>query len=349
VLIVGAGALGLTCAHHLQLAGAEISFLVRPHRLEDLSRPQQLYCYNDHSLKTLEGYSVLTEAELSRGQQFDFVLLTLDGATCRSEQGSATLSALGQALADSDAGLVVSAVGIGLYEFIQARTGLSREQILPGTMRMFAYQVDQADMPLPPPTDIALHNSADVAYLSFPDRVGFFISARPKKLSRAFSSLWDACGMLTCKRMPDKIYTIFSNSFFPFTTACEVNGWQGTDALIADGELWHLCCEAQREIMRLRQHGLTGKLFALLMSDARLEKMMRDMAREGSPIGFTAFNRFHHGGKVLEQDIQIMENCAAVGQQNGQAMSAVNTLLSRWREGRQRAQHSQQEQAGTVS
>lgn len=332
VLIVGAGALGLTCAYHLQLAGAHITFMVRPHRLQSLSRPQKLYCYNDHSLKTLDDYRVITEAELSREQHFDFVLLTLDGATCRSEEGTATLTVLGRALADTGARLIISGVGIGLYEHIQATTGFSGEQLLPGTMRMFAYQVDQADMPLPPPVDVSLHDSADIAYLFFPSRIAFTVSSKPRQASKAFTQLWDACGILSCKRLPDRIYTMFTNTFFPFTTASEISGWQGTEALIADRELWHLCCEAQREIMRLGQHGLTGKLFAMLMTDARLEKMMRDMDREGSPLGFTAFNRFHHGGKVLEQDIQIMENCARIGEAEGRAMTAVKSLLARWRE-----------------
>ena len=42
VLIVGAGATGLVAGYHLQLAGAEITFLVRPKRLLALSQPQIL-------------------------------------------------------------------------------------------------------------------------------------------------------------------------------------------------------------------------------------------------------------------------------------------------------------------
>jgi len=90
-------------------------------------------------------------------------------------------------------------------------------------------------------------------------------------------------------------------------------------------------------IMSLKQHSLAGKLFSKLMSDARLEKMMRDMDRDGSPVGFTAFNRFHHGGKVQEQNIQIMENYAATGAKEGRDMTAVNELLVRWYKSRQQS------------
>jgi hypothetical protein len=67
------------------------------------------------------------------------------------------------------------------------------------------------------------------------------------------------------------------------------------------------------------------------VTDSLLEKMMRDSDRNASAMGFTAFNRFHHGGKVLEQDIQILENCMALGESEGRSMDATKTLLDRWR------------------
>lgn len=332
VLIVGAGALGLTTGYHLQLAGAEISFLVRPHRVEALSRPQRLYSYGDHDLKTLESYQLFTSTGDLRGQHFDFVLLTLDGATCRSDQGVATLTELGQALADTGTSLVINGVGIGLYEHIKTTTGFAGANLLEGTMKMFAYQVDAEGTPRPPAGDLDLHNSADIAYLNFADGVGFFVTSRPKQAARAFCALYNKSGVATCKRMPRSVYAMSSNMFFAFTVASELNGWKGTDALIAERDLWHLCCASQREIMGLRSHGLVGKLASSLLSDARLEKTMRDSDRNASAMGFTQFNRFHHGGKVLEQDIQILENCAAMGEREGRSMSATKSLLDRWRE-----------------
>ncbi|MFE1841200.1 2-dehydropantoate 2-reductase N-terminal domain-containing protein [Streptomyces sviceus] len=43
VLLVGAGAMGVITGYQLQLACAEVTFLVRPARVEKLSRPQTLY------------------------------------------------------------------------------------------------------------------------------------------------------------------------------------------------------------------------------------------------------------------------------------------------------------------
>ena len=334
VLIVGAGALGLTCGYHLQLAGADITFLVRPHRLESLSRPQRLYCYNDHTAKVFKDYRVIAATEELQGQRYDFVMLTLDGATCRSDQGTATITALGNAVRDYDTTMIICGVGVGLYEHVRNTSGFSASRLLEGTMKMLAYQVDGAKMPLPSPTDIELHNASDIAYISFPNGVAFYVSSAPKQQSTAFAGIWGKSDLIRCKRMPTKLFRVFSNTFFPFTVACELDGWRGTDALIKNEELWQLCCNAQREVMRLKHNGLTGKAFALLMSNSKLEKSMRDLERDASPMGFTAFNKFHHGGKVLEQNIQIMENCANIGEQDGRKMTALNTLLSRWHESR---------------
>ncbi|MET9462926.1 2-dehydropantoate 2-reductase N-terminal domain-containing protein [Streptomyces canus] len=42
-MLVGAGAMGVITGYQLQLACAEVTFLVRPARVEKLSRPQTLY------------------------------------------------------------------------------------------------------------------------------------------------------------------------------------------------------------------------------------------------------------------------------------------------------------------
>ncbi|TGD71909.1 ketopantoate reductase [Mangrovimicrobium sediminis] len=331
VLIVGAGALGLTTGYFLRRSGAELSFLVRPHRVEALTRPQTLYSYDEQTLKTLDGYEVFTDAAELRGDQFDFVLLTLDGATCRSAQGTETLRALGAALAVGKATLLICAVGTGLYQHVQKTTGLPASRLLEGTMKIFAYQVGQEGAPQPGADQAQLHDSADIAYINFPDRVGFFVTSKPAAPAKAFIELFSGSGEATCKSLPTGIYRISTNTFAPFTVSCELAGWPDMDTLVADRELWRLCCQAQREIMRLKQHGLQGKLMALFMSDKRMEKLMRDSERDAAPMGFAAFNRFHHGGKVLEQNVQILENCLSLGVEGGQKMDATRALVERWR------------------
>jgi len=332
VLIVGAGALGLTCAYHLQLAGASVSFLVRAPRAEALSRPQRLYCYNDHDLKTLDGYAVARSVEELRDEPFDFVLVTLDGAGCRTEAGIATLQALGQWLGGNAARLLICGVGLGLYEHVCRVTGLGPDRVLEGTMTMLAYAVGSAGAPRPAQQDTALHDSADLAYFRFPEGNGFVLSSRPVRGAKAFAALFDCSGVVRCILMPRRVYRMTTNLFFPFAVACALDGWRGTAALIANEELWALCCASQREIMRLAEHGFAGKLAALLVNDTRMAKQLLDREEAASPIGFTAFNRYHHGGKLIGQAIQVLEDCVAAGRAKGRAMPATGALLERWKQ-----------------
>ncbi|MYM63022.1 ketopantoate reductase family protein [Pseudomaricurvus sp. HS19] len=331
ILVVGAGALGITTAYHLQLAGADIGFLVRPNREQALSRPQKLYCFNDHSVQTLDGYQVFTDVSQLKGSYFDFVMVTLDGATCRTEEGSTLLKALGKAMANTHSVLLICSVGIGLYDHVRQATGLPAGQILEGTMSMFAYQVDRWTAPLKPTTNTGLHNSADIAYLNHNPGRSFMVTAKPARPAKVFTELFNGCGVARCSTMPVKLYRAFTSAYFCYTTACELTDWRGTDAVINDPELWPLVGRAQREILRLKQHGLAGKLMSWLMTDERLAKTTRQTDTDGEPIGTLAFNHFHHGGKVQAQDIGTVIACADIGEAQGQDMSATRELVNRWR------------------
>ncbi|MFV8816216.1 ketopantoate reductase family protein [Haliea sp. E17] len=330
VLIVGAGALGLTTGYHLQRAGADITFLVRPHRLAALARPQRLYSYDEQHCNLLENFEVVGDPEQLRGTDYDFILLTLDGATCFSEQGTMTLSILGEIFRGGRAVLIINGVGLGLYDHIRRTTGLPEARLLEGTMKMFAYMVGAANAPQPAPQDRAEHDGADVAYINFPDHVGFFVTTAPKAPARAFAELFSASGVATCKTIPTRLYRMSTNIFSAFTIASELNGWAGTESLVADPQLWPLCCESQREMLRLRRNGFMGRLMAWLMSDKRIADTMRKSDREAAPMGLTEFNRCHHGGKVVAQNVGILERCLAEGESAGQQMPATRELVQRW-------------------
>ncbi|MEJ8305434.1 hypothetical protein [Saccharibacillus sacchari] len=47
------------------------------------------------------------------------------------------------------------------------------------------------------------------------------------------------------------------------------------------------------------------------------------------PLDLQAFNRFHHGGKVREQDIQSLRESLADGLRAGRRMTALKKLLER--------------------
>lgn len=85
--IVGAGSVGVNTAYDLTRAGARVSFLVRPHHQERLSRPQTVYSYDNHSLDRVAGYEAITDPAALSEQPFDFLVVTLDNASLHAEAG----------------------------------------------------------------------------------------------------------------------------------------------------------------------------------------------------------------------------------------------------------------------
>ncbi|KAK2694495.1 hypothetical protein Focb16_v003954 [Fusarium oxysporum f. sp. cubense] len=61
VLIVGAGSMGLVTGYHLSLAGAEVTYLVRPKRAGELEQPQFLYWLDKQELHEFKSYSHFTD------------------------------------------------------------------------------------------------------------------------------------------------------------------------------------------------------------------------------------------------------------------------------------------------
>ena len=329
ILIVGAGALGLTCAHYLQLGGSKISFLVRPHRLASLGSEQRLYCYNDASIKTLSNFNVISEPEEVEGARYDFVMMTPDGAVCRSPDGVATLQILGKKMRGTESVLIINGVGLGLYEHILQTTGLPKSQVMQGSMAMLSYQVGAEHAPQPPEDSKAQHDSADYAYSQVPGKPGFMMAKSPKQATARFTEVFERCGIANCRAMPDKLYQAFTSAFATNIAALSLDGWRGAVALSQNRELWPLACAAQREIITLRQHGLLAKVMAKLMSDKKLADMAIGMEEDALPLDYNAFNRCHHGSKVWGQNRQILENCLNARLANGQSAPALQTLLSK--------------------
>jgi Ketopantoate reductase PanE/ApbA len=331
VLIVGAGALGMVTGYHLSLAGASVVFLVRPARLAAVQAPQMLYCYDDGQLKEYKNYrAIATVAEVA-AQRFDYVLVTFDGATCRSAEGSQLLRELADAIRPMTAQMIICGVGVGLREHYLQTTKLAEERLMEGTLGSLSHQVAGANLPIHPPTDRDKLARATMAYHHFPNKVGFNIAARPAKAAREFAALYNRCGISRCGVLKVTLNNIMGNAFFPLTAVSEMAGWPQADALAANKPLWSLCVNAQKEIIGLPQHGLTGKLVRLLVSEKMLYKLVSKLEKESLPLDFHAFNRFHHGAKVQAQDIQVMENCVKSGESQGQPMSALKELLEKYR------------------
>jgi hypothetical protein len=95
-------------------------------------------------------------------------------------------------------------------------------------------------------------------------------------------------------------------------------------------DLMRLGSGATREMIRLPQHGWRGSLSAPVVRKPTLAWLLKKLENASLPLDFHAFNRFHHGGKVRDQDLQVMQNCLATGLARGHKMSALGELVARY-------------------
>lgn len=328
ILIVGAGAQGVVTGFHLSVAGASITFLVREGRRLALQSTQHLYCYDDASLKTFGGYVVVTNLTELVGREFDYVLVTLDGPSCRSVEGIRLLTGIGDLFRNRQT--IIIAGGVGVHDHFVKTTRLPEARILEGTLGCLAYQTDRVTLPLHPPTDPGELAKASIAYHHFSNRAGFMLSARPRTEAEKFAALHSKSGVSKGIVMSPTLFDIMSTAFFPMTAMCDLGGWPDAQTMSENTSLMMLGSAAMREVISLPKNGWLGRLASLFLRKATLATLLKKMERDSLPLDFHAFNRFHHGGKVREQDIQAMKHSISVGAAAGRRMTRLRELVGRY-------------------
>jgi hypothetical protein len=322
ILIVGAGAMGIMSGYHLQLAGAEVTFLVRPRHVEKLARPQVLYSYDDGSLKLFSGYRVLTDVTGADDRAYDYVIVTLDGASSRSTEGTALLNDLGNTVRDTAAVVIIGGIGLGLRQHCLDVLGVSEDRVISGWLSLLAYQVASADLPIHPPTDPRVLAQADIAYRTM-TAGSFTVEDRFPAVAARFKALYDACAVSHCDVVDHEQFPVQVATVFPIVAASELMGWPPAAQLTDDEDTWGLVVGAVSEVTSIHGDSLTEPT-----SSESLTQMLAISEEEALPLDWNAFNAFHHGGKVAQQDLELLQDYPAAGQRQGKPMVALKQLIA---------------------
>ena len=327
VLIVGAGAMGLISGHVLALAGAEVTFLVRPHRAEALKRPQILYCYNDNQLKTLKDYRYITDPSKIADTDFEYILVTLDGTALSNEVGQALVKTIGETIRGKQTKVVLASVMLDVRSWFLNTSGLNADQVTAGGFVIHAYQTKMVTLPLHPPADATLLAQADLAYA---DSLGpgIMVDDSAPAVAKGFAGLWNASGVSTCAVLPVEEGIPSFLPFFAVFAASELMDWPRF-AGISKGDYWSKATAAVKEIYGLGVCGVSGQQKAAGTTEAVLEMTFAGMEKALLPLDMQAFNRFHHGGKVNHQDRALLRGCLAMGAAEGKDMPALRDLVDR--------------------
>jgi len=328
VLIIGAGSMGLVTGYHLGLAGAEVTFLVRPHRRSDLERTQTLYCYDDGLLKEYSGYSLLTDPAEILGKPYDFIVVTLDGTALQNDVGTRLVETLGAAARNTNAKIILGSVGLDLLPWFLRVSGLPGEKVTNGVLAIIAYSPQAVQLPLHAPTNPELLAQADLAYIHR-NEFGFGVDDSAPDAAHEFAKLYDACGISTCFIKPATQFSADIAPMFAIFAGMELMGWPALARVREDAELWGLTVNAVREIQGLGIHGEAGQRTQAQTTEEGLAASLAAWENDMLPLDLQGFNRYHHGGKVSVQDLQILLDCIASGQAEGKDMAAVQAVIDR--------------------
>lgn len=328
VLIVGAGSIGMIFGYHLSLAKADVTYLVRPGRVERLSRAQTLYCYDDNSLKQFDNYSVISDhAGIAEGK-FDYILLTLDGASLQSEDGIKLTKAIGSAVKGSDTKVIQGGMFVDSQQWFQSVSGLRDDQVTNGYFAILAYSPSAVTLPLHGNTDPDLLAQADLAYSDRMD-AGLFIADSAPAIAEGFLGLYNASGVSKATVVPAADFAMYANAMFALFGGCELLGWPKFSDIDPSNEAWQLAVAAMKEIQTLSIHGEAGRKAAQALTEAGALADQAATEKLMWPLDLQEFNRFHHGGKVNKQDREILAASLAAGRAESKDMPALSELLLR--------------------
>ena len=324
ILIVGCGAVGLTQGYLLSF-GADITYLVRRGRTPAFQPPKKLYDYKENVLRVFENYRVIESTNEVLGERFYCVFDTLDGHIAHSENGTATLRAVGELIRGHPTTFVVyDAIGLDMEDHYASTMGISKERFtLAGSI--LAHQPTKM-IPLPASADANLADQADILYSYIRGNYGLIVFNLRPKLTKALKVVYNKHEKLRIHVVPG-----FIGSSGTLLGTLQLVSWgmddfQPFDHFRKNKEIWGLMLEAQSEILNLPRFGWTGWFLSLLIGSWATEKMIIGPVESALPLHYHDFNAFHHGKKVIKQDIRVLEDLVAEGEKVGHKMIALRKV-----------------------
>ncbi|MHA7279849.1 ketopantoate reductase family protein [Arthrobacter sp. MDT2-2] len=325
--IVGAGSVGVNAAYDLIRARIKVTFLVRPHRQEQLSRPQVMYSYDDNTLDQFSGYDVITDPAALSGQRLDVLIVTLDNASLQTEAGLTLTKEIGRAFHGTKTGVVLNAVGIEVISWFLSQSGLSEEQVTMGNTNALVHEVGAANLPADPSVDADLLAQADYAVKHLgPER--FLIDDSSPNFAKTFAALYTANGIPV--KIESGAESAIGFSMLAPTLAWGLLNWRSPDEIDPTDETWQLGANSMREIQQLNVFGAAGKAAAAQTTPEGVLQMFRHMAQQSRPLDFADFTAYHHGGKVNRQDLDFIDDARQRAEAEGQDATALRELARRF-------------------
>ncbi|KAJ5164854.1 uncharacterized protein N7500_006684 [Penicillium coprophilum] len=329
ILIVGAGAIGIMLGYHLSLAGADLTYLVRPHHAQRLSRPQILYSYHDKTSIEFKGYSFVTEPAQIGHSDYDYVLITPDAATLMAPLGAALVKTIGEVFKGEHAKIILAGTFHNFKNWFAATSGLPEDR-LACIIVPIAIHETKTKLKTHGYVDMEQFDKADYAYARLNPDITLQIEDVPAFAD--FVSLYNTCGVGRCVTAPAAQMAAHLLPIFALLIPLELLGWPSMKDLDRNSDLWRLGIAAVKELRGLSLYGEAGRQAVDATNEDSLVKDFSAMEQTALPLDQADFNRYHHGGKVSKQDQDHVRACIEYAEADGKPLTAAPELLRRLEE-----------------
>ncbi|EUC39670.1 hypothetical protein COCMIDRAFT_110869 [Bipolaris oryzae ATCC 44560] len=326
VLVIGCGATGLTHGYQFS-AGNEVTFLVRPGRKSASLPPKKIYNYEEDTLHTFSDYRVIESTAEVQNTEFFLVFNTLDMHTARSESGAATLRSVGDMIRGTSSFLVHNVAGPGMLDFYADTMGIPKDRHMLA-LSMLAHQ-PTTKISFPERADKAVISQADMLYRPHAGGIGLIAFKSKAHLDEKLSEVYSHDGRLKVLTVPGFLEAYIDVAMVQ-TTAWFVDGFHPLDQFRSNTMPWELMVRAQRDVFSLPKFGWLGWVLRWLIGSWVTEKyLFRPLADLAAPFPMHEFQSFHHGGKVVQQDLEYIKGLVEEGKKAGRKMLALEELATK--------------------
>ncbi|MFO0748730.1 MAG: 2-dehydropantoate 2-reductase N-terminal domain-containing protein [Myxococcota bacterium] len=316
VLVVGAGAVGISYGWYLKQGGAEVTFMVKAKYADALRQGSTVYFPRRRGVREpvrFDGYEVIAENAEVAARSWDQVWLCMSSPALRSAWLEPFLEALGRSPGGDQATLVMLQPGAEDREYLAAR--FPRERLVGGLITLIAYQ-----SPLP---GEAPHPDGIAVYIppltKFPVRGP---ALRARAVADAISrGGWKA---KVLGELEEKGGELAGAVLQTHIVALEGAHWKFAE--LFRSPLRKLACAAAREGMVIfaANKGQTPPFSRVFVRPWLMGLFLR-LARWKLPFDFEVYLEYHFT-KVRDQTIEGLSNTIALGDRLKRPTEALGDL-----------------------
>ncbi|RYF39778.1 MAG: hypothetical protein EOO38_22810 [Cytophagaceae bacterium] len=206
--------------------------------------------------------------------------------------------------------------------------GISKDRLLL-SLSMLAHQPTKS-ISLPASANTQLAAQADMFYVAaHGDKIVLAVPNTRPKLVKIVSDAYSQHSTYGIKVLPAFVASSAIMCGMLQLVTWSTHGFPPFEQFRANTELWNLLIKGQREILGLPRFGWGGWLASWLVGSWVTWKSIEEPVKTAKPLVYHEFNAFHHGAKVIKQDIRVLEEVIAEGEKSKHKMPACREICRR--------------------